>query len=207
MAGAIGNALDWYGLRRLRLLRRQYSPVSCFPSSNYLTSPVAAFQRFGGFWCGRSAAILIGHVGDIYGRRPALSIGVLMAVPTTMIAFLPTAQVGVHFRLLTLMRALRVGGVWRRIRRLDGLPVRTRARDSACPPHKDDDRIVGRILLGSATGAAMSLLLSDSELFAWGWRVPFLGGVVLGLAGWYVRRQVQDDPQQSKTGGRTSSGR
>ncbi|MEZ5828952.1 MAG: MFS transporter [Hyphomicrobiales bacterium] len=202
MAGAIGNALDWYDFA----VYGYFAPIFAsqfFPSSNYLTSLVAAFGVFAvGFLMRPLGGVLIGHVGDIYGRRPALILSiVLMAVPTTMIAFLPTfASVGILAPiLLTLMRALQglaasgeygVSTVFLFERARPG----RRAFDTAWT-------MIGSwvgILLGSATGAAMSLLLSDSELFAWGWRVPFLGGVVLGLAGWYVRRQVQDDPQQAR---------
>jgi len=54
--------------------------------------------------------ILIGHVGDIYGRRPLILSIVLMAVPTTMIAFLLTYQaIGIFAPILvTLLRALLV---------------------------------------------------------------------------------------------------
>ena len=40
------------------------------------------------------------------------------------------------------------------------------------------------MLLGSATGAVMATLLSPDALHDWGWRVPFLFGLLVGLAGY-----------------------
>jgi MHS family proline/betaine transporter-like MFS transporter len=143
--------------------------------------------------------ILIGHIGDIYGRRPALILSImLMAVPTTMIAFLPTFQsIGILAPiLLTLLRALQglaasgeygVSTVFLLERARPG----RRAFDTAWT-------MVGSwvgIMIGSATGAALSNLLSAADLYAWGWRLPFLGGVVLGVAGWYVRRRIKYAPE------------
>jgi len=200
LAGAVGNALEWYDFA----VYGYFAPIFAnqfFPSQNHLTSLVAAFGVFAvGFLTRPLGGILIGHVGDIYGRRPALILSItLMAVPTTLIAFLPTfASIGIMAPiLLTLLRALQglaasgeygVSTVFLFERARPG----RRAFDTAWT-------MIGSwagILLGSATGLLMSTLLSDAELYAWGWRVPFLGGTVLGLAGWYVRRHIKADPQQ-----------
>ena len=50
------------------------------------------------------------------------------------------------------------------------------------------------ILLGSATGAAFSAVLSPEALVEWGWRVPFILGVVVGLAGFALRRRADAEP-------------
>ena len=44
------------------------------------------------------------------------------------------------------------------------------------------------ILLGSAVGALLAALLDPEQLASWGWRVPFLSGLVLGLAGFWLRQ-------------------
>jgi MFS transporter, MHS family, proline/betaine transporter len=194
LAGAVGNALDWYDFA----VYGYFAPVFAsqfFPSEDPLTSLIAAFGVFAvGFLTRPLGGVLIGHVGDVYGRRPALILSItLMAVPTTMIVFLPTFQsIGIWAPiLLTLLRALQglaasgeygVSTVFLFERARPG----RRAFDTAWT-------MIGSwagILMGSATGAVMSILLSDAELYAWGWRVPFLGGIVLGVAGWYVRRHI-----------------
>jgi MHS family proline/betaine transporter-like MFS transporter len=50
------------------------------------------------------------------------------------------------------------------------------------------------MLAGSAVAAALHMTLSDTEIAAWGWRLPFLGGLVLGLAGWQLRRHLVESP-------------
>ena len=46
------------------------------------------------------------------------------------------------------------------------------------------------ILLGSAVGAAFAAVMSTETLDAWGWRIPFLLGLVVGIAGYILRRYV-----------------
>jgi MHS family proline/betaine transporter-like MFS transporter len=46
------------------------------------------------------------------------------------------------------------------------------------------------MLLGSAVGAAFATSMSTAALDAWGWRIPFLLGLVVGIAGYILRRYV-----------------
>jgi MHS family proline/betaine transporter-like MFS transporter len=46
------------------------------------------------------------------------------------------------------------------------------------------------ILLGSAVGAGFGSAMSSVTLEAWGWRIPFLLGLVVGIAGYFLRRHV-----------------
>jgi MHS family proline/betaine transporter-like MFS transporter len=50
-------------------------------------------------------------------------------------------------------------------------------------------------LLGLLTGTAVTGTLSPAAVQAWGWRVPFLLGVVLGCVGLYLRLGVAETPQ------------
>jgi MHS family proline/betaine transporter-like MFS transporter len=51
---------------------------------------------------------------------------------------------------------------------------------------------VGGILLGSAVGALATLLFTVEEVHGWAWRLPFLAGLFVGLAGLYVRRHLPE---------------
>ena len=196
-AGAIGNALDWYDF----VVYGYFAPIFAaqfFPSSDPLNSLIAAFGVFAvGFLMRPLGGIVIGHIGDIYGRRFALILSImLMAVPTTLITVLPTFEsIGILAPiLLTLLRALQglsSSGEYG----VSTVFLFERAR----PNRRAFDTswtMIGSwagMMLGSATGALMSGLLSEAELQAWGWRLPFLGGAVLGVAGWYLRRNILDD--------------
>ncbi len=48
--------------------------------------------------------------------------------------------------------------------------------------------------LGSAVAAILHGLLTAEQLEAWGWRLPFLGGILIGLFGWWMRRTLEETP-------------
>ena len=52
----------------------------------------------------------------------------------------------------------------------------------------------GGFLMGSAIGALFAALLPADALAAWGWRIPFLLGLLVGVVGWWIRRYLEDDP-------------
>ncbi len=50
----------------------------------------------------------------------------------------------------------------------------------------------GALLLGSLFGATLTGVLSPQQLEAWGWRIPFLFGLVIGPVGWYIRAKTRE---------------
>src|SRR6516165_11292016 len=91
LAGMIGNAVEWYDYGLYGYL----APVLAglfFPSRDPLDSLLAAFGVFAaGFLLRPLGAVAFGHLGDRLGRKKALVVSVaLMAVPTGLIALLPT---------------------------------------------------------------------------------------------------------------------
>ena len=143
-------------------------------------------------------AIVIGHLGDKYGRKLMLVLTLFgMGAATTVIGLLPTyAAFGVGAPiLLILMRILQgfsAGGEW------GGAALMS-------VEHAPTDR---RSLFGSAPqiGVPLGMLLATSFMFlltsnlteeqfvAWGWRIPFLSSVVLILVGYLIRRAVAESP-------------
>jgi MHS family proline/betaine transporter-like MFS transporter len=141
--------------------------------------------------------VSFGYIGDKKGRKLALTTSAgLMAIPTFLIGLLPNyQQIGVTasvlLLLMRLLQGLSVGGeyttssiflverskAWRRGFIGSFVPV------GAC----------GGTLLGSAIGAAVTTLLDPASVDSWGWRVPFLIGVTIGIFGLYIRRQLIDD--------------
>jgi MHS family proline/betaine transporter-like MFS transporter len=51
---------------------------------------------------------------------------------------------------------------------------------------------VAGILLGSAVGALVTTVLSDQAVHAWGWRLPFVFGLGVGLAGLFIRKHLPE---------------
>jgi len=144
---------------------------------------------------------LIGHIGDRFGRRAALTFSVLaMAVPTFLIGLLPGyATLGlvapIALTVLRVVQGLSVGGeytssmvflVERAPEGRRGLMGALAASGATCG-----------ILLGSAVGAGFAASMSEQTLETWGWRVPFLFGLVVGIAGYLLRRHVLETVPRS----------
>jgi MFS transporter, MHS family, proline/betaine transporter len=61
---------------------------------------------------------------------------------------------------------------------------------------------VSGCLLGSAVGVLMSIVMSADGLSTWGWRIPFLLGVVVGVFGLWLRRRLPEPPLAGRGPGR-----
>ena len=49
-------------------------------------------------------------------------------------------------------------------------------------------------LTGSLSAALLAASLSEADFYAWGWRIPFLAGFLLGPVGYYLRKKVAETP-------------
>jgi MFS transporter, MHS family, proline/betaine transporter len=185
-AGTIGNVLEWYDFGVYGYLVPTLS-VLFFPNDKPLTSLLVTFAVFGvGFVMRPVGSILFGVYGDRYGRRKALSAVVfLMAISTFAIGLLPTyAQIGIAAPILMvvirLLQGLSAGGEW-----------------GGSTAYIVEFAPAGRrgFLLGALTAALLNNALDKDALLAWGWRVPFLLGICVGLVGVYLRWRLDDTPK------------
>src|SRR3984957_18177892 len=55
------------------------------------------------------------------------------------------------------------------------------------------------IALGLAVGTLVTRGFSPGELEAWGWRVPFLLGLLIGPVGYVLRTRIADPPEHRRT--------
>jgi MHS family proline/betaine transporter-like MFS transporter len=203
-AGAIGNVLEWYDFAIYGYFATAIGRTF-FPKEDPVAQVLSAFGIFAvGFLMRPVGGALVGYIGDKLGRRAALTFSVTaMAIPTFLVGILPGYQVlgmAAPF-LLTLLRmiqGLSVGGEYTTsivfmVER--ALPGRRGLIGSVgvCGA-------VGGILLGSATGALLSEILSAEAMQAWGWRIPFLLGLVVGLAGFFLRRHLAESPVRESAG-------
>ncbi|MBT5374071.1 MAG: MFS transporter, partial [Rhodospirillaceae bacterium] len=58
---------------------------------------------------------------------------------------------------------------------------------------------------GSGIGAACAILLTQEQLDAWGWRVPFLVGILIAFVGMYIRHNLTEIPLEETDRDRTES--
>jgi MHS family proline/betaine transporter-like MFS transporter len=202
--GIAGNVMEWYDFSVYgyfaAIIGRNF-----FPTGDQTTSLIAAFGVFAaGFFMRPLGSILFGYIGDKKGRKLALTISVgMMAVPTFLIGVLPTyQQIGLwasfSLVLLRLLQGLSVGGEFTTsaIFLVEGSAAGRRGFLGSFAPLGAS----AGTLLGSAIGAAVTTLLDQSSIESWGWRVPFLIGIFVGVVGLYIRSGlVEDRLAQPKT--------
>ena len=196
-AGFIGNVLEWYDFAVYGFFAGTIGTVF-FPSDDPASSLIAAFGAFAaGFLMRPLGSIVLGHVGDRLGRKKLLVLSILaMALPTFAIGLLPThadigATAAVLMVVLRMVQGVSVGGEYVG----SGVFLAERA-----PPHRrglfaalSSAGLVGGMLLGSAIGALITNLLTADQITAWGWRLPFLSGLVLGGVALALRLTIPDE--------------
>ncbi|SMG57983.1 MFS transporter [Paraburkholderia susongensis] len=196
-AAVIGNWLEFfdftvYGFFAV-IIGRLFFP-SADPTTSLLLS-VATFAA--GFITRPLGSVLLGVYADRKGRKAALSVTImLMAVSTGLIAVTPTyAQIGLAAPLLIVFARLVQGfsqggefGAATSALLEQGGGSRRGFRASWQLATQG-----GAALMGAGVAAALSAALSKEALESWGWRVPFLIGVLIAPVGIFLRRRLADD--------------
>ena len=195
-AGAIGNILEWYDFAVYGYFAASIGRVY-FPKEDPVAQLLFAFGVFAiGYLMRPLGGMVIGHIGDRVGRQAALSLSVAaMAIPTFIVGVLPGYDtIGLAAPiLLTLCRMLQglsVGGEYTTsiVFMVENAPSNRRGLAGALA----GAGAVAGILLGSATGATLGALMSPESLDTWGWRIPFLFGLVIGIVGLLLRRNIEE---------------
>lgn len=139
---------------------------------------------------------LFGYIGDRYGRKTSLSWSViLMAVSTFAIGILPTsASVGVLAPvLLVIFRAAQgvsIGGEYSIAAAyiVESAPKKRRALWAS--------NMSWTAAAGTLVGTGLVLILTTSlsadAMASWGWRIPFLIALPLGVVGLWMRLKLED---------------
>ena len=122
-AGMIGNVLEWYDFAIYGYFAAQIGR-QFFPHEDAVAQLLSTFGIFAvGYLMRPIGGALVGHIGDIFGRRAALTFSVAaMAIPTFLIGLLPGYQkIGLLAPVgLTVLRIVRAR-CRRRIYKLDGV--------------------------------------------------------------------------------------
>ncbi|WP_246664041.1 MFS transporter [Phyllobacterium sp. SYP-B3895] len=198
VATFFGNTLEWFDFVTYGILAT-YIARAFFRADNGNTALLETFAVFGvGFVLRPLGAIVIGWVGDSYGRKPAFLLTIItMTAGTLMIAFLPTyAMIGITAPLLLLLARLLQG-----FSAGGELGVAISFLSEWSPPGRRgffSSFLSMTVALGSllASGIAAILIsfLQPEDMAAWGWRIPFLIGGLLGLIGRWMRASVDETP-------------
>lgn len=201
IAASIGNALEWfdmitYGTFAL-IIAKLY-----FPSTNENLSLLLALATFGvSFLMRPLGAIVIGSYADRVGRKAALSLSIfLMMIGTLIIVVVPTfAQIGIAASVIILIARLiqgfSAGGEFGSATAflIEYAPDR-RAYYASWQVASQG----AAILLAALFGAVLNATLTGAQLESWGWRIPFIFGLLIAPVGYYIRRHMEETPEFSK---------
>ena len=168
-----------------------------FPADNEYASLLMTMVTFGvGFFMRPVGGVLIGMYADRHGRKAALQLIILlMTISIAMIAFAPTyAAIGVAAPLIILLarllQGMATGGEFASATSflVECAPAGRRGFFGSL-------QMVGQSLAALA-GAAMGMLitqgLSPEQIDSWGWRLPFVFGLLIGPVGLYIRRYLNE---------------
>lgn len=198
LSGGLANIFEWYDYA----LFGHFAPIigaKFFPAPDSKTSILQAFLVFAvGYLMRPLGGIFFGIIGDKFGRRLALSSAVIcMAVPTAVVSVLPTyEQVGILapglMILARLLQGFSMGGT------LTGsvsfLIEHTAKKHRGLVGSIPIVSICLGILLGSTVANIVQSNLPYEQFYSWGWRIPFLIGILVLFAGMYIKKYTTETP-------------
>ncbi|CAM3358331.1 citrate-proton symporter [Pseudomonas gessardii] len=168
-----------------------------FPSDSAFVSLMLSVTAFGiGFIVRPLGAVLIGAYADRVGRKPAMLLTlVMMAVGTGSIAILPGYEtIGIAAPILLVVTRMIQGLAWGG----EAGPATTYILEAA-PPHKRGTyacwQVVAQGVAAMAAGLVgytLTQVMSPEDLNSWGWRVPFVFGLLVLPIGIYIRRNLAE---------------
>ena len=199
VASVLGNALEWFDFAIFGLFAVIISRLF-FPAGDETASLLLTLATFGvGFAVRPLGGVVLGIYGDRLGRKKALSLTILlMAIGTGMMGVLPTyAAVDIAAPILMvlarLIQGFSTGGEF---------SGATTMLIEFAPRHLrgfyGSFQMCSQALAFSCGALAAYLLtahLSPASLDAWGWRLPFLFGILIGPVGWIIRIHLDESPE------------
>ncbi|MDE2364176.1 MAG: MFS transporter [Hyphomicrobiales bacterium] len=197
-AASIGNALEWYDILVYGYFAVTISKLF-FPNADQTVSLLLALGTFGVSYIVRPiGAVVLGAYADRAGRKASMLASiVLMTIGTGMMAVMPTygaigllAPIGVL--IARLIQGFAVAGEFG-------------SATAFLVEHSSDRKgffasfqWFGQglaAMLASLFGLVLTSLLTERQLLDWGWRVPFVFGLLIGPVGLYIRRRVNEAPE------------
>ena len=199
LASFIGTTIEWYDYFIYGTAAALVFNKLFFPSLDPFTGTIAAFGTFAvGFFARPIGGLVFGHYGDKLGRKTMLiTTLVMIGVATFLIGCLPThAAIGVVAPiLLVVLRFIQgfgVGGEWGGAV-LMAVEHGHQGRRGFYASWAQAGVPVG-LLLATGIFSLLNAQLTDEQFIAWGWRVPFLIGILLLAVGLYIRLAILESP-------------
>lgn len=198
-AATVGTVIEWYDYALYGAASGLIISKLFFPSMEPLSATLAAFATFAvGYFIRPLGGVVLSHIGDKFGRKPALILTIcLMGGATMAMGFLPTfAQVGILAPLLLVaLRLVQGFGAGAELAGaitllVEYTPPNRRAFYTAIP---NGATVVGIML--ATISFLMITYLPEADLLGWGWRIPFILSAVLFLVAFYIRKHLDETPE------------
>jgi metabolite-proton symporter len=198
-ASMVGTTVEFFDFYIYATAAVLVFPKLFFPATDPATSMLASLATFGIAFLARPVGgALFGHFGDRIGRKKTLVLALsTMGLSTFAIGILPAYRlIGFAAPLLLAIcrfgQGIGLGGEWGGavLLAVENAPTHKRALYGMFPQ-------LGAplgFLLSGGTFLLLSRWLSDTQFFAFGWRLPFLASAVLVLLGLYVRLTITETP-------------
>jgi len=202
VAGAVvGNAFEWYDFTiyayMTPIISSLFFPVDPNDPATQINAVLGTTAVFGvGFFMRPVGGVVLGVIGDKYGRRTGMVSGMaLMALATLIMTFTPTyREIGVVAPVILvisrLLQGFSLGGQF---------GTSTAFLIEMAPPGKSGIygswQMTGQIaslVVGTAFGVVLTQLYTPAELAAGLWRIPFGFGLVIVPVTWYIRRYLEE---------------
>jgi MFS transporter, MHS family, proline/betaine transporter len=197
-AASIGNALEWFDILVYGYLALTISKLF-FPANDEVGSLLLGLGTFGTAYLMRPlGALVLGAYADRAGRKASLTVSILlMTAGTLLMAIMPVyettgiaAPIGVL--MARLLQGFSVGGEF-------GSSTAFLAEYS---PHRKgffaSFQWAGQgaaAVLASAFGVILTTALTPEQLNAWGWRLPYIFGLLIAPVGFYIRQRIEESPE------------
>ena len=195
--GSVGNLVEWYDWYA-------YSAFAIYFSSAFFPKGDATAQLLNtagifalGFLMRPLGGYIFGRIADSVGRKQSMTLSVLlMSAGSLLIAITPTyASIGIFAPILLLvarlLQGLSVGGEY-------GVSATylsekaTKNRRGFYSSFQYVTLIGGQLLALAIQLILQKILLTETELMAWGWRIPFIFGAILSLVALYLRKNLDE---------------
>lgn len=194
----LGGALEFYDFIVYGVFA-SYIGQTFFPAGDALTSLLATFAVFGAGYLARPlGGLFFGRRADRRGRRGSFMLSLaIMSLATAAMGLVPSyaawgPAATVLFVALRLVQGVCVGGE---------LPGAITYAAEIVPPRRATlacglvfGCVGAGVLLATGVSAGLHALLPAPAMAAWGWRVAFVFGGLLGGLGWLLRRGLAESP-------------
>lgn len=200
-AAVLGTVIEWYDYALYGAAAGLVIGPLFFSESVPEAASMMAFATFAvGFVARPLGGVIVGHIGDKHGRRPAMMLTIiLMGVATVGVGLLPTSlAIGAAAPILLIfLRLLQGFGAGAEL-----AGAMTLVAEFA--PPKRRGFYTSLVLSTPPAGIALATFaffavssLGTEALLGWAWRVPFLVSAVLFFLALYIRNRLEETPEYS----------